>query len=89
MSFNPVDIKETRAHYDYDKIKKPQNFEYMIECARILSKPFPHCRVDLYNVDGVVYFGEITFFHGSGFNDIQPRTADLMMGSWIVCDGLS
>lgn len=83
MSFTPVDIKETREHYDYDKIKKPQNFDYMIECARVLSKPFPHCRVDLYNVDGKVIFGEITFFHGSGYNDITPHSADLMMGSWI------
>lgn len=83
MSFKPVDIKETREHYDYDKIKKPENFDYMIECARKLSKPFPHCRVDLYNVDGKVYFGEITFFHGSGYNDIHPYSADLMMGSWI------
>ena len=83
MSFKPVDIKETREHYDYTKIAKPENFDYMVECARILSKPFPHCRVDLYNVDGKVYFGEITFFHGSGYNDIQPYSADLMMGSWI------
>lgn len=83
MTFKPLDIKETRNHYDYDKIKKPDNFEYMINCARILSKPFPHCRVDLYNVDGKVFFGEITFYHGSGYNDFTPHSADLEIGSWI------
>lgn len=62
MEFNPVSIKETREHYDYSKIRKPDNFDFMIECARKLSKPFPHCRIDLYNINGTVIFGEITFF---------------------------
>ena len=83
MNFEPVDIKETREHYDYNRIKKPANFDFMIECARKLSAPFPHCRVDLYNINGTVVFGEITFFHGGGCNDIQPEKAAIMMGDWI------
>ena len=83
MDFNLLDIKETRDHKEDVGITKPKNFDYMIECARKLSKPFPHCRVDLYNVSGQVYFGEITFYHGSGRNDIQPKEADLMIGGWI------
>lgn len=83
MNFKPVDIKETREHYDYDKIRKPDNFDFMVECARKLSAPFPHCRVDLYNINGQVIFGEITFFHGGGCNDIQPEEAAIMMGNWI------
>jgi hypothetical protein len=55
----------------------------MVECARKLAAPFPHCRVDLYNVDGKVYFGEITFYHGSGMNDFQPYEADIMFGKLI------
>lgn len=86
MDFNPVAIKETREHYDYTKIRKPENFGFMIECARKLSKPFPHCRVDLYNINGVVIFGEITFFHGGGCNDIQPKEAAVRMGNWIVLE---
>ena len=34
-------------------------------------------------MDGKVYFGEITFYHGSGYNDIKPLEADKMIGSWI------
>lgn len=83
MDFVPTKIKETREHYDYSKIPKPENWEFMKECCRKLSKPFPHCRVDLYNIHGKVYFGEITFYHGSGMNRIEPDEADLMMGSWI------
>lgn len=82
MNFNLMPIHETRPNADYE-VKKPENFEYMIEIARKLSQPFPHCRVDLYNVDGKVYFGEITFYHGGGCNDIQPEEWDLKMGSWI------
>lgn len=86
MRFNLLEIKETRDNFLDDSIQKPKNFDYMIECAKILSKPFPHCRVDLYNVDGKVYFGEITFFHGSGYNHIEPHKADLEIGSWIPLD---
>lgn len=85
MNFNLMPIHETRPNADYE-VKKPENFEYMVEIARKLSQPFPHCRVDLYNVDGKVYFGEITFYHGGGCNDIQPKEWDLKMGSWIDLD---
>lgn len=82
MDFNLMPFKETRNNYD-GAIEKPENFEKMIEIARTLSQPFPFCRVDLYNVDGKVYFGEITFYHGGGCNDIQPEEWDLKIGSWI------
>ena len=82
MDFNLLPVHETRPNADYP-VKKPENFEKMIEIARTLSKPFPHCRVDLYNVDGKVYFGEITFYHGGGCNKIEPEEWDLRMGSWI------
>lgn len=40
---------------------KPKNLEYMLEVAEKLSKPFPEVRVDLYNIEGKIYFGELTF----------------------------
>ena len=83
MDFNLMPFKETRDNYLGDEIKKPDNWEKMIEIAKKLSEPFPYCRVDLYNVDGKVYFGEITFYHGGGCNDIQPEEWDLRLGSWI------
>lgn len=69
-------------HYgnsDYP-INKPINFEKMQEIATILSKGFSHVRVDLYNVDGRIYFGEMTFTNGSGFEEITPDSVDLMLG---------
>ena len=63
-----------------EKIEKPKNFEKMIEIAEILSKGFPHVRVDLYEVNGKIYFGEMTFTNYSGFEKIEPKSADLMLG---------
>lgn len=82
MDFNLLPVHETRPNAEY-QVEKPENFEKMVEIARSLSKPFPHCRVDLYNVDGKIYFGEITFYHGGGCNKIEPEEWDLKMGSWI------
>lgn len=82
MEFNLLPVYETRPNADYD-VPKPENFEKMVEIARRLSQPFPHCRVDLYNVDGKIYFGEITFYHGGGCNKIEPEEWDFRIGSWI------
>ena len=67
---------------NYEKeISKPINFDKMIEIAQSLCKGFSHVRVDLYNINGKIYFGEMTFTNGSGFEKIYPDSADLMLGS--------
>lgn len=62
-------------------INKPENFEQMVELAKVLAADFAHVRVDFYNVDGKIYFGEMTFTNSSGFEPIEPKDADLMLGS--------
>lgn len=62
-------------------LKAPDNFDKMIEIAAKLSAGFPHVRVDLYNVNGKIYFGEMTFTNGSGFEPIIPQEADEMLGN--------
>lgn len=64
-------------------IKKPENFEKMKNLAEILSKDFPHVRVDFYDVDGKVYFGELTFFHFGGFVKFEPEEWDYKFGEWL------
>ena len=83
MDFNLTDIDEGFAILNDGSIKKPYNFEKMKEYAAILSKPFAHCRVDFYNIDGKIYFGELTFYDSGGCNNIQPHEWDLKIGSWI------
>ena len=63
--------------------EKPQNFELMQELAAKLSAGTPQLRVDFYEVDGKVYFGEMTFFHCSGFESFHPTEWDEMFGSWV------
>lgn len=62
---------------------KPSNFQEMLDIARKLSKGIPHVRVDLYNVNGRIYFGELTFFHWSGFQPFVPNDWDYKFGSYI------
>ena len=63
--------------------KKPAQFELMKELARKLSMGLPQIRVDLYEVDGKVYFGEFTFFHWSGFKPFVPEEWDYKFGEWL------
>ncbi len=62
---------------------KPNNYEEMIKLAESLSKDIPQVRIDLYEVDGNIYFGEMTFFHWSGFVPFQPSEWDKIIGDWI------
>jgi hypothetical protein len=64
-------------------LPKPSNIEKMFEIARLLSKGIPHLRVDLYNVDGKIYFGETTFFTASGFDTNRLPEADLYFGDLV------
>ena len=61
----------------------PANFALMKELSEKLSKGFAHLRVDFYEVDGVVYIGELTLFHGSGLMTFEPKDWYNKMGDWI------
>ncbi len=62
---------------------KPHNYNKMIELAEKLSKSIPQVRVDFYDVNGKIYFGEMTFFHWSGFVKFEPNEWDRIIGDWI------
>lgn len=64
-------------------VEKPQCFDEMIKLAEVLSKGIPHVRVDFYEVDGHVYFGEMTFFDASGMSSFNPPEWNNIFGSWI------
>ena len=63
---------------------KPKNFEKMIEVAEQLAADFPHVRVDLYNVDGEIIFGEMTFYNDSGYMRYDPDEFDFEVGKMFV-----
>ena len=55
----------------------------MISLAERLSKNEPFLRVDFYNVEGKIYFGELTFYPASGFGKWTPDKADEMIGEYL------
>ena len=61
-------------------LQPPKNYQKMVEMAERLSEGFPHVRVDLYNDDGAIYFGELTFYDGSGYMSYEPDSFDLELG---------
>ena len=62
---------------------KPCNYDKMIELAEKLSKDLIFARIDFYEINGKVYFGEITFYPGSGMEEFEPEEWDEKLGSWI------
>ena len=65
-------------------IAAPRSLRQMIDIARDLAKGFPYVRVDLYDVDGRIVFGEMTFFPASGMPDFVPDDADFACGEMLL-----
>lgn len=75
----------TNGHPNASQLpEKPVNFEKMKELAAKLSEGIPHLRVDFYEVNGKVYFGELTFSHWSGMMPFEPEEWDYKFGQWIT-----
>ena len=67
---------------DYE-LKKPANFDEMVKLAEALAKPFPFVRVDLYNINGKIYFSEMTFTPAKGTLILDDDKCDFEMGEWL------
>ncbi len=83
MNFNHLPF--TNGHPNSSKqIAKPKSFEKMKELAAVLSQHIPHVRVDFYEINGRVYFGEMTFSHWSGFVPFEPQEWDKKIGNLLT-----
>lgn len=65
------------------KIEKPLQLNNMIEIVSKLSKEIPFVRVDLYQVENKIFFGELTFYPENGTGRFTPESYDDLLGSWI------
>ncbi|EQM16545.1 glycosyltransferase [Mycobacterium tuberculosis FJ05194] len=65
-------------------VEKPSKFEEMKEVCYKLAKPFPFVRVDLFEVDGKIYFSELTFYPVSGFCNFSPKGTDESLGAMLT-----
>lgn len=85
MEFNHLDFTQ---HYPNSPtpVHKPKCFELMQGLASQLSDGLRHVRVDFYEVNGKVYFGEMTFFHHGGTTPFVPEEWDYTFGEWLGLD---
>lgn len=84
MEFNHLNIKSAHPCSPKGELPgKPESFDEMKEIAAKLSEGLPHVRIDLYEVNGHVYFGEYTFFHWGGCGSFEPEEWLTIMGDWI------
>lgn len=88
ISFANMNYEKTefyrKDYRPFDKLPdKPTNFDKMKELSKKLSKNIPFIRVDFYEVNGQIYFGELTFFPCSGFIPFEPEEWDRKLGDML------
>lgn len=82
--WNQVELELQFPRNPHHVIPKPEKLDEMLDLARKLAKGIPHVRADFYNISGKVYWGELTFFHGSGMEEFRPEEWDEKLGKLIV-----
>lgn len=83
-TFKELDIKVT--YEKANNIAKPKNYDDMVKIAKKLSSNLPFSRIDLYNIDGRIYFGEITFYPGNCNERIEPLEYEKILGEKITLE---
>lgn len=83
IEFNHLPLKYGCPNSEYP-ISKPSEYDEMVSIAEKLSKGIPHIRVDLYDVEGHIYFGELTLADGNGMTPFEPEEWDKIFGDWIT-----
>lgn len=82
--WNHLPFHEPRIYpYSRELVSRPQSYENMWKLAQKLSANQPFLRVDFYNINGQIYFGELTFFPTSGMGGFDPEEWDYTFGNWI------
>ena len=82
-NFLPYVYYDNIQKEDLEKLK-PLNYEKMISIAEKLGKGFSQVRIDLYNINGKIYFGEITLYQASGYDTDFTNKAQLILGNKIM-----
>lgn len=78
-----LDMKRPDYPTTKNLLAAPSELKKMIELSKKLSKDVPFMRTDFYEINGKLYFGEITLYPSSGFSPFSPGVCDTILGSWI------
>lgn len=74
---------ERHYHKSKSPVKSPINLKKMISLAETLAQNIKFVRVDFYEINQKIYFGELTFYPGSGMEEFYPDNWDYILGDWI------
>lgn len=83
VDWNPMEATIGYPKKDGYEMERPKNLPEIIRVARILAEDFPLVRVDLYSVNENIYFGELTFYHASGYQKFSPEEFGTYAGKLI------
>jgi hypothetical protein len=84
-NYDRLDLYGRGIKQYHGKFVLPDNYKDMVRVAENLAQGINFIRVDLYNVGGRIYFGELTCYHGGGTIKISPRKYDFLFGEkWII-----
>lgn len=81
--WNRLPFKRVYPNTDND-VPKPRRYEDMIKLSELLGAKIPFARIDFYEINGNLYFGEITLFPGSGMEEFSPELWDEKLGKLII-----
>lgn len=81
LPFVWIEKKNYRPEMNSTDVPKPETFDKMVEFGDRIAQNFKYVRVDYYDVDGKLYFGEITLYHGTGLDHFIPEKYDLIYGN--------
>ena len=85
MNGNPMSIERMEYKSNWNKpYKKPEHFDEMVDYAKKLSSKFIFVRVDFYEINGVVYLGELTFTPGKGLFRYKSHEDDIEVGNMLT-----
>lgn len=87
-SWNHLDIQRPNHGNATSPIQRPNQYELMKILAAELSRDIPFVRIDFYEINGKVYFGEMTFYPASGFEGFIPEEWDMKLGEWLKLSSL-
>ncbi len=82
--WNHLDVSRFSHPNAQKKILKPSTFEAMLNFSKTIGQKFKFVRTDFYEINGQLYFGEVTFFPASGFEKFNPQEWDLKFGSFLT-----
>lgn len=83
IEMNHLDVKSKGHHNSEFRLSAFPNFKKMVDLSRELAINIPFVRIDFYEINNKVYFGELTFYHDSGIVPFEPEDWDLKFGKMI------